>query len=315
MTKKLTIALLSGGVSSEREVSLNSGRQVYEALDKDKYNVLRYDPQSDLPRLIAEAPGIDAALIILHGAYGEDGTVQGLLDLLGIPYQGSGVLGSAVAMNKLAAKRLYQQAGLPIPDFIIARRGSRLEHEDAVQRLGLPLVVKPVVGGSSVGVTIVRSPQELDCALETAYVHDPCALIETCIQGTEITGGVIGNDDLEALPIIEIIPDSNHPFFTYEAKYKAGATQEICPARIDAELTAKAQRLAMEAHRTLFCRGYSRTDMMLRERDIFILETNTIPGMTATSLLPQAAQKAGMDFGRLLDRLIALSLEGRSVPG
>jgi len=310
-TKKLTIALLSGGISSEREVSLNSGRQVYEALDKTKYDILRYDPQTDLPRLMADAHRIDAALIILHGAFGEDGTVQGLLDLLGIPYQGSGVLGSAVAMNKLAAKRLYQQAGLPIPDFIVARRGSRLDPGEAERRLGMPLVVKPVVGGSSVGITMVRRPQELGSALEAAYAHDASVLIETCIQGVEITGGVIGNDELEALPIIEIIPDTNHEFFDYVAKYTDGVTQEICPARIDAELTARAQHLAMEAHRVLFCRGYSRTDMMLRGRDIFILETNTIPGMTATSLLPRAARTAGISFSRLLDRLIELSLEGR----
>jgi D-alanine-D-alanine ligase len=312
LKKKLTVALLSGGISSEREVSLNSGRQVYEALDKDKYDILRYDPKTDLPRLVADAQRIDAALIILHGAFGEDGTVQGLLDLLGIPYQGSGVLGSAVAMNKLAAKHLYRQAGLPIPDSIVARRGSRRDPvETAVRRLGMPLVVKPVVGGSSVGVTIVRSSQELNSALETAYAHDASVLIETYIQGTEITGGVIGNDELEALPLIEIIPDRNHPFFDYEAKYTAGVTQEICPARIDAGLTAEAQRLAIEAHRALFCRGYSRTDMMLRGGDLFILETNTIPGMTATSLLPRAAQTAGISFSRLLDRLIELSLEGR----
>jgi D-alanine-D-alanine ligase len=308
---KLTIALLAGGISSEREVSLNSGRQVYEALAKDKYDILRYDPKTDLPRLVADAARIDAALIILHGAYGEDGTVQGLLDLLDIPYQGSGVLGSAVAMNKLAAKRLYQQAGLPIPDFLVARRGTRLDSEKAAQRLGVPLVVKPVVGGSSVGITIARSPQDLQAALDAAYEHDSSVLIEAYVQGTEITGGVLGNDDLEALPLIEIIPDRNHQFFDYVAKYTAGVTEEICPARIDAELTAKAQHLAMEAHRALFCRGYSRTDMILRGRDIFILETNTIPGMTATSLLPRAARTAGIDFGGLLDRLIALSLEGR----
>jgi D-alanine-D-alanine ligase len=311
MKTKLTIALLAGGISSEREVSLNSGRQVYEALDKDKYHILRYDPKTDLPRLVADAPRIDAALIILHGAFGEDGTVQGLLDLLGIPYQGSGVLGSAVAMNKLAAKRLYQQAGLPIPDFLVARRGTQLDPAKAAQKLGMPLIVKPVVGGSSVGITIARSPQDLQAALDAAYEHDSSVLIESYVHGTEITGGVLGNDDLEALPIIEIVPDHNHEFFDYVAKYTAGVTEEICPARIDAELTAKAQHLAMEAHRALFCRGYSRTDMMLRGRDIFILETNTIPGMTATSLLPRAARTAGIDFGRLLDRLIALSLEGR----
>lgn len=311
MTKKLTLALLAGGISSEREVSLNSGQQVYEALDKDKYHILRYDPATDLPRLVADAPRIGAALIILHGAYGEDGTVQGLLDLLDIPYQGSGVLGSAVAMNKLAAKHLYQQAGLPIPDFLVARRGMRVDSEAAARRLGMPLIVKPVVGGSSVGITIARSPQDLQAALDTAYEHDASVLVEAYIQGTEITGGVLGNDELEALPIIEIIPDHQHEFFDYVAKYTAGATEEICPARIDAELTAKAQSLAMEAHRALFCRGYSRTDMILRGREIFILETNTIPGMTATSLLPRAARTAGIDFSRLLDRLITLSLEGR----
>jgi D-alanine-D-alanine ligase len=312
MKTKLTLALLAGGISSEREVSLNSGQQVYEALDKRKYKILRYDPKTDLPRLVADAARIDAALIILHGAYGEDGTVQGLLDLLDIPYQGSGVLGSAVAMNKLAAKRLYQHAGLPIPDFIVARRGTRLDLAAAAGKMGMPLIIKPVVGGSSVGITIARSPQDLAASLEAAYEHDSSVLIEAYIQGTEITGGVLGNDELEALPIIEIIPDSNHEFFDYVAKYTAGVTEEICPARIDAELTAKAQRLAMEAHRALFCRGYSRTDMILRGRDIFILETNTIPGMTATSLLPRAAQTAGIDFSRLLDRLIALSLEGRT---
>jgi D-alanine-D-alanine ligase len=311
VTKKLTLALLAGGISSEREVSLNSGQQVYEALDKDKYDILRYDPQTDLPRLVADAPRIDAALIILHGAYGEDGTVQGLLDLLDIPYQGSGVLGSAVAMNKLAAKRLYQQAGLPIPDFLVAHRGTQVDTAATAQRLGMPLVVKPVVGGSSVGITIARCPQDLQEALDTAYEHDASVLVEAYVQGTEITAGVLGNDELEALPIIEIIPDHQHEFFDYVAKYTAGASEEICPARIDAELTAKAQRLAMEAHRALFCRGYSRTDMMLRGREIFILETNTIPGMTATSLLPRAARAAGIDFGHLLDRLITLSLEGR----
>jgi D-alanine-D-alanine ligase len=296
-------------------VSLNSGNQVYEALDKAKYDILRYDPKTDLPRLVTDAFHIDAALIILHGSFGEDGTVQGLLDLLGIPYQGSGVLGSAAAMNKLAAKRLYEQAGLPIPDYVVARSTEGIDADTVLTQLGLPVVIKPVAGGSSVGITIVRRPEALQGALEAAWQHDPTVLIETYIQGTEITGGVIGNDALEALPLIEIIPDRNREFFDYTAKYTAGVTEEICPARIDPLLTAEAQRLALEAHRTLFCRGYSRTDMMMRGRDIFILETNTIPGMTATSLLPRAARTAGYSFSRLLDRLIELSLEGRCVRG
>ncbi len=312
MTTKLTIALLAGGTSSEREVSLNSGRQVFEALDKSRYDVLRYDPKTDLARLVAEAGRIDAALIILHGASGEDGTVQGLLDLLNIPYQGSGVLGSAVAMNKLAAKRLYAHAGLPIPDYAVVRRGETIDPKALAGRLGWPLVVKPVVGGSSVGIGIVRSLADLQTAIALALEHDSQVLVEAYIDGIEITGSVVGNAELEALPIIEIIPAAGHTFFDYHAKYTPGACEEICPARIDAELTAEAQALSMEAHRALFCRGYSRTDLILKGREMFILETNTIPGMTATSLLPRAAQAAGISFGRLLDRLIALSLEGRT---
>jgi D-alanine-D-alanine ligase len=223
LTKKLTIALLSGGTSSEREVSLNSGAQVFEALDPDKYTVLRYDPQSDLPRLVADAARIDAALIILHGANGEDGTVQGLLDLLNIPYQGAGVLGSAVAMNKLAAKRLYEHAGLPVPAYAVVRRGQALEPDALANRLGLPLVVKPVVGGSSVGISIVRRMEDLQAAVGSALRHDAMVLIEAYIHGTEITGGVLGNDMLEALPIIEIIPTTGHEFFDYQAKYLPGS--------------------------------------------------------------------------------------------
>jgi D-alanine-D-alanine ligase len=311
MRRKLTIALLSGGTSSEREVSLNSGEQVGAALDPSKYTVIRYDPKTDLARLVADAGRIDAALVILHGCPGEDGTVQGLLDLLGIPYQGSGVLGSALAMHKVAAKRLYTQAGIPTPDYAVWERGAAESPASIAARLGLPLVVKPARGGSSVGVRIVREAGGLPAALEAAAAEDRTVLVEAYIDGLEITGGVIGNDRPEALPIIEIVPGKRHEFFDYTAKYTAGASEEICPARIDAGLTAAAQGLALAAHRALFCRGYSRTDMILRGREIFVLETNTIPGMTATSLIPRAAQAAGIPFDRLLDRLIELSLEDR----
>lgn len=308
LNKKLTIALLYGGVSSEREVSLMSAEQVFEALDKNKYRVIRYDTRTDLARLVHDAPDIDAALIILHGPYGEDGTVQGLLDLLHIPYQGAGVLGSAIAMNKLASKQLYERAGIPSPAYMALTRNDAADPGECVRRLGLPLVVKPVSGGSSVGMSIVRSADMLPDALKSAFGQDDDILIEAYINGTELTGSVIGNETLEALPIIEIIPGQGHEFFDYEAKYTAGRTREICPARIDARLTEKAQLYATMAHRALFCRGYSRTDMMLKDGDIYVLETNTIPGMTATSLLPQAARVAGIPFSRLLDRLIELSL-------
>ena len=307
--KKLTVALLSGGISSEREVSINSGRQVFEALDKEKYEIIKYDPKTDIGRLVADAPKIDVALIILHGLYGEDGTVQGLLELLNIPYQGSGVLGSAIAMNKVISKHLYQKHGLPIPEYIIAKKGDTIDLEDCKQRIGLPMVVKPAEGGSSVGMSIVKTEDTLKNALEKAFEYDETVVIEAYIKGIEITGGVIGNNDLQALPIIEIIPGDEHEFFNYEAKYTAGATQEICPARIDDSLTQKAQAYAKMAHKALSCNGYSRTDMILKNNDIYVLETNTIPGMTSTSLLPQAANAAGLNFGQLLDRLIELGIE------
>jgi D-alanine-D-alanine ligase len=307
--KKLTVALLAGGISSEREVSLQSGDQVYEALDKDKYQIRRYDPKTDLGRLVRDASGIDVALIILHGPYGEDGTVQGLLDQLGIPYQGSGVLGSALAMNKAVTKKLYENAGLPVPSYIIYDRSDHVNVDACVKQLGLPLVVKPVSGGSSVGMSIVRSTADLQDALDKAIVYDSAVMAEAFIAGIELTAGVIGNKKLKALPIIEIVPDKSREFFDYEAKYTPGVTQEICPARIDDELTQQTQSYAKIAHQALYCRGYSRTDMILIDREIYVLETNTIPGMTATSLLPQAAQVGGLSFSQLMDNLIELALE------
>ncbi len=306
---KKTIALLYGGISSERAVSLNSGEQVYQALDKQKYEIRRYDTKTDLPRLVAEAGEINAALIILHGAYGEDGTVQGMLELLDIPYQGAGVLGSSLAMNKLAAKQLYEQSGIPVPPYLAIHQRDNLPPRRIIDRIGLPLVVKPTVGGSSIGMSIVRKAEALPGALADAFAQDRSVIVESYIQGTEITASVLGNDTLTALPLIEIIPSGKYEFFDYEAKYTAGATQEICPARIDDALAQKAQTYAQMAHSALFCKGYSRTDMILRGQDFFVLETNTIPGMTRTSLFPQAAQAAGISFSQLLDRLIELGIQ------
>ena len=306
---KLSIALLSGGISSERDVSIASGNQVYEVLDRDKYEVIRYDPKTDLPKLVADAAGIDAALIILHGPYGEDGTVQGLLDLLDIPYQGSGVLGSAIGMNKLVSKQLYKNAGIPVAPDMTFKSIDMIETRAVVDQLGMPLVIKPVTSGSSIGLSIVKSEDALNDALEKAFAEDHEVMIESYIKGVELTGGVIGNEELQALPIVEIIPGKEFDFFDYTAKYTPGATEEICPARTDEATTQKAQSYAKMAHRALCCKGYSRTDMILADGQIYVLETNTIPGMTPTSLLPQAAEVAGIDFSRLLDKLIEFSLE------
>ena len=307
--EKIRLALLSGGVSSEREVSLNSGNQVYEALDKDRYNIKRYDPKTDLPRLVQDAADIDAALIILHGPFGEDGTVQGLLDLLDIPYQGAGVLGSAAAMNKLTAKRLYEGAKIPTPGYLSYDIHDEISVPHAVETLGLPIVVKPACAGSSVGMTIVRAEADLAAAIKTGFEHDDTLILERYVKGTELTCGVLGNQDLEALPVIEIIPGDNHEYFDYQAKYVAGETEEICPARIDDDITRKVQDLAVRAHRALFLKGYSRTDMILRDGELHVLETNTIPGMTATSLYPQSAQAGGYSFSALLDKLVELAIE------
>jgi len=309
---RLNVALLSGGISSERDVSIKSGNQVFEALDKDQYDVTRYDPATDLEELVANASHVDVALIILHGPYGEDGTVQGLLDLLGIPYQGSPVLGSALAMDKWTSKRLYKEAGLPVPPFEVLFRGETYDGESVAERLGYPLVVKPRYGGSSIGTSIVGHPTELEEALHRAFEYGPNVILEAYLEGTEITGAVLGNDHLQMLPIVEIMPESSYTFFDYEAKYKEGATREICPARISGVFSERAQSYAAAAHRALCCRGYSRTDMIIEDETIYVLETNTIPGMTPVSLFPLAAKAAGISFTELLDRLIRLALEDRN---
>jgi len=313
MTPKLKVALLSGGISSEREISIKSGNQVYKALNKAKYDVTRYDPATDLGKLVAEASRIDVAFIVLHGLYGEDGTVQGLLDLLHIPYQGSGTLGSALAMDKWSSKRLYKEAGLAVPPFKALMNGQVYDVEALSIEPGFPLVVKPRDGGSSIGTSIVQVPGQLPEALNTAFKYGRNVILEAYLEGTEITGGVLGNDDLQVLPIVEIVPESKYPFFDYQAKYRQGATREICPARINKTLSERAQSAAVTAHRALCCRGYSRTDMIIRNDTVYVLETNTIPGMTPMSLFPLAAKTAGISFSQLLDRLIELALEDRDV--
>jgi D-alanine-D-alanine ligase len=306
---KINLALLCGGDTPEREVSLSGGRQVFDALKKDRYRVTQYDPKTDLGRLVADAPQIDAALLILHGLNGEDGTIQGLLDLLQIPYQGSGVLGSAVAMDKVMSKRQYEHAGIPVPSYLTIHRKDDVDAGDCLQRIGLPLVVKPATCGSSVGLTIVRDEDQFQTAVEKGFEYDHTLLIEEFIDGLELTVAILGNDDLEALPVIEIIPGAGYDFFDYGAKYTPGATEEICPARIDDGLAATAQSHAKLAHQALGCRGYSRTDLILSDGDLYVLETNTIPGMTATSLFPLAAKTAGISYSDLLDRLIELGIE------
>lgn len=310
---KKVIAVIAGGRSAEREVSLSSGKQVMAALDKEKYEIVFYDPATDLLKLAHDANRIDAALIMLHGRGGEDGSMQGFLDVLGIPYQGSGVLGSALAMNKIVSKELYRSAGLPVAPYLVASRREPLSPELVEKRLGFPVMVKPEQEGSSIGLSLVKSPEELEEALEKAFQYDERCLVEKYLKGTEVTASVLGNEPPVPLPLVEIRPGKDFQFFDYTAKYRPGATEEICPAPLPEDLTRKAQEYAVRAHRVLHCRDYSRTDMILHDGEFYILETNTIPGMTATSLFPQAARAAGISFSELLDRLIEMAMSRKRV--
>ncbi|MEK6201579.1 MAG: D-alanine--D-alanine ligase, partial [Desulfobulbaceae bacterium] len=259
--KRVRVALLAGGRSSEREVSLKGAIQVEKALDPEKFIVTRYDPATDLAAIAKDAPSIDVAFILLHGLYGEDGTVQGYLDLLGIPYQGSGVLGSAMAMDKNLSKIMYRLHGLTVAEWEMARPEDVQAPERLLDRLHLPLVIKPVRAGSSQGMTIADTIEELAAGIKTAFEHDSQVMVEQFVKGREITGGVLGNEELTALPLVEVIPNEEFRFFDYTAKYLPGASRELCPAPISEELREKAQQLALAAHRALQLRGYSRTDM------------------------------------------------------
>ncbi|MFA6499678.1 MAG: D-alanine--D-alanine ligase [Desulfurivibrionaceae bacterium] len=311
MEKKIRLALVAGGKSGEREVSLAGAKEVEKALSLEKYEVRRYDPATDLAQLAADAAKIDMAFILLHGPLGEDGTMQGFLDLLGIPYQGAGVLGSALAMDKNLAKILYQQAGLSVAAWEMAQPEDQKNPRRLLERLFLPVVIKPIRQGSSLGMSLARNEEELVQGLAKAFTFDSEVMVEQYVRGREITGGVLGNKELTALPIVEIIPGEEYAFFDYQAKYQPGASREVCPAELPPEITARAQAIALAAHRALQLKGYSRTDMIVATDGIYVLETNTIPGMTPTSLLPQAAAAYGLPFSSLLDRLIELALAER----
>ncbi len=308
--QKLHIALVAGGTSGEREVSLTGAAGVEKGLDSEKFIVSRYDPATDLARLAADAPKLDFVFILLHGLFGEDGTMQGFLDLLGVPYQGSGVLGSAIVMDKHLAKELYKLNGLPVADWQIIGSGDEVNIDALVDRFGLPVVIKPVREGSSLGLTLAETKEQLMDGIEKAQGHDSQTMIEKYISGRELTVGVLGNEELQGLPVIEIVPGEEFSFFDYDAKYKAGASEEICPAEISGELTALVQKYGVAAHKALRLTGYSRTDIMLSEDgSLYLLETNTIPGMTPTSLMPQAAAEYGLAFPEFLEKLIELGLQ------
>jgi D-alanine-D-alanine ligase len=306
--KKIEIALLAGGWSGERDISIKSGDAVYRALDKNRYNVTRYDPRDDLEPLIKARKGIDLAFILLHGKFGEDGSIQGLLDLLGIPFVGSGVLTSAMAFNKKIAKDIFKNAGLDVVKDEMISKDKEFSVDQIMDRIGPSTVVKPVAEGSSLGVSICHNRKELIRGINQAFLYDQEVMVESHIQGREVTCCVIGGKELETLPIVEIMPERGHEFFDYKAKYTAGVTKEICPARLPTTLKARVEDCAKRAHKALKCRTWSRIDMIIKGKEVFVLEINTIPGMTENSLVPLAAKAANVSLSQLLDRLIELSL-------
>ncbi len=306
--RRKKIALLAGGWSGEREVSLKSGRAVYSALDKGKYEVTTYDPRDDLQALMDAKEEIDLAVILLHGRLGEDGRIQGLLDVLKIPFLGSGVLSSAMAMNKNVAKKIYKGADLTVAKDVILKPDDDLSVKGISATLGPYTFVKPVAEGSSLGASLCRGNEELDFGIKQAFKHDREVMVEEYIEGREVTCCVLGNMALETLPLIEIAPKAGYRFFDYKAKYTSGATEEICPARLSGHLSEGVRACAKRAHLALRCSVWSRSDMIIRDEDIYLLETNTIPGMTENSLFPLAAKAAGLSLSALLDKMIDLSL-------
>jgi D-alanine-D-alanine ligase len=297
--KTKRIGVLLGGLSAEREVSLKSGAAVQRALAARGYDAVAIDVGRDLAAVLVKER-VELAFVSLHGRYGEDGAVQGLLELLGIPYTGSGVLASALAMNKIFAKQAFAAAGLLVAPYRTVRRGAR----PTLAELGftLPVVVKPSQEGSSVGVSIVRSLEELAPALALAEGYDEEILVETFIRGREIQVGILAE---RAIGAIEIVP--KREFYDFTAKYTAGMAEHLCPAPLPAELTARVQAAGEQAHRALGCSGYSRVDFLVTEAgEPFILEVNTLPGMTELSLFPEIAQKcAGLEFPELVERILA----------
>lgn len=307
------IALLAGGKSGEREISLASGRGAEEALRAAGFPVVMLDPSScdDMKRLIDEH--FDVAFICLHGVLGEDGAIQGFLELLDIPYIGSGVWSSATAMDKAKSKAVYEQAGLPTPRFLILKRPdscdiSMLDLETIVNTVGEHCVVKVPTEGSSLGLYMVERVEELPGALSRAFSACDHVVVEQFVEGIECTVVVLGNDDARALPVIQILPANE--FYDFEAKYAPGGSKHVCPAPFDEATTETLQSLAVNAHASLECSGVSRTDFIVDKAGAcWLLETNTIPGMTATSLLPDAAQAAGMSFSEVCTELVRLALE------
>ncbi len=335
----MKIAVLFGGTSEERDVSIASGAQVVKALRERGHVVVAVDTATGVlsddaeqkllssgvaplppgaekldvlrtgdPTAITQAPeldDVDVLFLALHGGAGEDGTLQALLDLTGMPYTGSGRIGSTLAMDKDVSKHLFRAAGVPTPDWILLRVGEEADGERVESELGLPLVVKPSKQGSTVGLTVVKRTEDLGDAVAEAFRFDDEVMLEAFVPGRELTVPILGD---EALPVGEIVP--KHEIFDYECKYQPGMAQEIFPAEVPGDVAERARDLGLRAHRALKLSNFSRVDFRMdAEGGLWCLEANTLPGMTAASLFPKGARAAGIPFPEVCERICLLALQ------
>ena len=307
------VAVLKGGRSLERQVSLRSGARVEDALARLGHDVEPVDVGVDLVRRL-QAMSCDVAFVALHGRDGEDGTVQELLEILDVPYTGSGVLACSRAMDKVLTKHLLLEAGLPTPAFFSFTQTAfrELGATDALaaiaQRLAFPIVVKPSSQGSALGIKFARAAEDLPGALVAAFSYDGRVLLERHIAGRDLAVSVIdGPGGPQTLPVVEAVP-REEDFYDFEARYEIGRTEFVCPAQLPTATTGRAQELALATYRLLGCSGFARVDLMLgADGELAVLEANAIPGLTETSLLPQAAEAAGVGFDELVGRILELA--------
>jgi len=310
--RKKRICLLFGGCSSEREISISSADAVYEALNKDKYEILRYDARDDLQKFINDifAKKFDLVFPILHGPFGEDGKLQGMLDILDMPYIFSKTLASALAMDKHKSKLIARNIGLQIVPDIVLKQSDNYSIKEIVDILSLPIVVKPNEMGSSIGMTIVKDQEKLAEGIKKGFKYDSIIILEKFIKGRELTVAVFGNNPPTALPVVEIVPKISK-WFDYKAKYEVGGSDEICPAKIPDDIRKRTQELSIKIFKAIGCKDLVRVDFIwdTKNNKLYFLELNTIPGMTKISLVPKAVKAAGMEFGEFLDKLIKCATE------
>jgi D-alanine-D-alanine ligase len=308
LKKKMKICVLFGGKSAEHDVSLVSARNVINALDKTKYSVTPIKINRTGKFNLNSIKGFDLVFPVLHGPYGEDGSMQGFLKLVGVPFVGPSVLGSAVGMDKDVMKRLFRETKIPIGKFLVLNVGEKISFIEIKKKLGLPVFVKPANLGSSVGIHKVKNEKEWMAALKDAFLYDSKIVIEENIVGREIECSVLGNENPIASIPGEII--ANEEFYSYDAKYKGAGSTAIIPAKLDKKTVEKIKNMAIDVFKTLGCEGMGRVDFFLKENgDILVNEINTLPGFTAISMYPKLWEASGLPLVKLLDKLIDLGLQ------